>query len=151
MDSIQRCPECGAAWMDGVTCHEHFYQMGYWEIENLALQVVHHLMVLAYHLQHPSLYSPYGLNSAKGLLVEFLERGATTEQVRKRNRDVMDSGKRTFKIKGTPTSHGAYDHPVTWTMKAADVTAGGVDAYCDSVRAWARSVLESLKASGNLS
>jgi hypothetical protein len=124
--------------------------MGYWELENPALQVVHHLMVLSYHIQHPSLYSPDGLNSAKGLLVEFLERGTTTEQVRKRNRDLMDSGKRTFKIKGTPDSQGAHAHPVSWTMTAADVTAGGVDAYCDNVTAWAHSILESLKASGNL-
>lgn len=150
MDTTQRCPECGAAWAEGVTCQEHFYQMGYWELENPALQVVHHLMVLSYHLQHLSLYWPGGLNSAKGLLVEFLERGATTEQVRKRNRNVMDSGKRKFRIKGTPALHGAYTHPVQWTMTAADVTAGGVDAYIDSVKAWARSILESLKVSGNL-
>jgi hypothetical protein len=124
--------------------------MGYWELENPALQVVHHLMVLSYHIQHPSLYSPDGLNAAKGLLVEFLERGATTEQVRKRNRVIMDSGKRTFKIKRTADSQGVYGHPVTWTMTAGDVTAGGVDAYCDHVTAWARSILESLKVSGNL-
>jgi hypothetical protein len=124
--------------------------MGYWEIEFPALQVVHHLMVLCYHLQHPSLYSPEGLNEAKRLLVDFLDRGVTTIEVRQRNRDRLDSGKRKFKIKGTPTSHGAYDQAVHWTMTAADVTAGGVDHYCDNVRAWARSVYEALKNSGHL-
>ncbi len=33
-------------------------------------------MVLCYHLQHPSLYSPEGLDEAKRLLIEFLEHGS---------------------------------------------------------------------------
>ncbi len=39
----------------------------------------------------------------------------------------MDSGKRIFKIKGMPVSHGAYDHPVRWTMAAYDVIARGAE------------------------
>jgi hypothetical protein len=148
--TIQTCPECAAAWQDGKTCQDDFYQMGYWELENPALQVVHHLMVLCYHLQHPSLYSPDGVKEGKRLLVDFLERGLTTEQVRERNRDRLDSGKRTFKIKGTPGSQGSYDHPVTWMMRAADVTAGGAAAYIGNVEAWARAVLVGLRESGNL-
>ncbi len=152
MNTIQRCPECGAPWPDGVTCQEHFYQIGYWENEHPASTLeVHHLMVLCYHLQHPSLYSPEGLREAMRLLSDFLERGMTTEQVRQRNRAVMDSGKRKFKIKGTPGTRGAYTHSIQWTMTAADILEGGVDHYCDNVRAWARSVLEALKTSGNLS
>jgi hypothetical protein len=34
-------------------------------------------------------------------------------------------------------------------MTAADVTTGGVLNYCDNVEAWARSVYEALKVSGN--
>ncbi len=120
-----------------------------WEIENPSLGEVHHLMVLSFYLQHPSLYSPEGLEGAKRLLVDFLERDLTPDQVRQRDRTAMDSGNRKFKIKGTAESHGAHPYPVHWTMTAADVVAGGADHYRDSVRMWARSVLASLRASAN--
>lgn len=144
------CPECGAAWADGQACQEYFHQMLFWENEDPVNGEVHHLMVLAYHLQHPSLYAPDGLKAAKGLLVDFLEKGLTTEDVRKRDRDVVDSGKRGWKIKATATSQGSYDHPVTWTMTAGDVVAAGIAKYRESVRAWAQSIYEALKESGNL-
>jgi hypothetical protein len=49
-----------------------------------------------------------------------------------------------------PDAHGAYAHPVAWTMTAADVVAAGLDAYDASVRAWAESVLAALRHSCNL-
>ena len=119
-----KCPECGTAWSDGKTCQDHFHQMLFWEAENPGYGEVHHLMVLCYHLQHPSLYSPRGLSAARRLLVEFLEQGETPDEVRKRNCASVDSGKRKWKIKGTAASHGSYDLSVQWTMMAADVTAG---------------------------
>ena len=151
METIQVCPECGAAGHEGKTCQDHFHHMLFWENEHPSYGEVHHLMVLCYHLQHPSLYSPEGLSAAMYLLGDFLERGVTTEEVRKRYSATVDSGKRRWKIKGTPASHGVYDPLIRWTMTAADVTAGGVDNYCESVRTWARSVYEALKTSGNFS
>ncbi len=45
------CPECGALWSNGVTCADHFYQFGYWELADVEhLGGVHHLMVLSFHL-----------------------------------------------------------------------------------------------------
>ncbi len=146
MDPVRQCPECGAVWVEGTGCEERFHQMLAWEWEEPKNGVVHPLMVLSYHLQHPSLYSPQGLAEGKGLLEEFLERGRSPEEVRKSNRGRVDSGNREWKIKGTPASHGSYDPPVGWTMTADDVIEGGIDGYRDSVRAWARSILESLKA-----
>jgi len=151
MEAQQRCPECGTVWTNGVTCQDHFYQMGYWELENpTALYEVHHLMVLSYHLQHPSLYSPAGLSNAKGLLDEFLTTGITPSAMRQKIRGDVDSGIRKFKITATADSFGTYEHPVQWTMTAANVIAGGMANYCDNVRAWAQSIFDSLKASGNL-
>jgi hypothetical protein len=123
--------------------------MLFWEAENPGYGEVHHLMVLCYHLQHPSLYSPRGLSAARRLLVEFLEQGETPDEVRKRNRASVDSGKRKWKIKGTAASHGSYDLSVQWTMTAADVTAGGATNYCDNVRRWAQSIHQVLKSTGN--
>src|SRR5512133_3431095 len=125
MNSAPFCPECGAAQTHEATCQDHFHQMLAWELENPSLGEVHHLMVLSYHLQHPSLYSPEGLKGAMQLLADFLERGIAPNEVRRRDRAAMDSGNRKFKITGTAQSHGAYAHPVQWTMTAADVVAGG--------------------------
>ena len=146
MEKIQKCLECGAAWEAGQTCEDRFHQMLFWEAENPAYGAeVHHLMVVCYHLQHPSLYSPAGLNEARRLLGEFVERGASPVEVRQRNRARVDSSRRDWKITGTATSHGAYGRPMPWPMTAADVVAGGAESYCDNVRAWARAVNETLK------
>ena len=111
---------------------------------------VHHLMVLCYHLQHPSLYSAETLPGAVDLLVDFLIRGLTPSQVRKRARGRLSSSKRKYKIVASPGSHGAYIHPVAWTQRARDVVKNSPDRYNDSVRAWARATYEALKASNNL-
>ncbi|HEX2621251.1 MAG TPA: DUF5946 family protein [Phototrophicaceae bacterium] len=144
------CPECQTQWANGVTCQDHFYQMLYWEAEYPDYGVVHHLMVLSYHMQHPSLYSPETLAGGNQMLADFLLNGVTPAQMREKISAKVDSGKRTHKITGTRDSHGSYTHPVTWMMTAADVVAAGNDAYCDSVRAWARSIYDALQASDNL-
>ena len=150
MNSIQRCPECNAIWTD-LTCQDCFHQMLLWDLENTASDPgVHHLTVLCSHLQHPGLYSPEGLTGAMQLLTDFLVHGLSPQAVRRRDQAKMDSGKRKFKIRASPTSRGAYIHPVKWTITAADVAAGGLDAYADNVRAWAQSVVQDLQAAGNL-
>jgi hypothetical protein len=112
--------------------------------------VVHHLMVLCYYLQHPSLYSPEGLDNAKTLLIGFVVRGLSAQTVRQQTRRQVDSGKRQWKISARPDSHGAYTYPVTWTMTARDVVAGGMDHYIENVQQWAKSMLASLQASNNI-
>jgi hypothetical protein len=149
MESIQICPACQTVWKDGVTCQDHFYQMLYWESEDPPLGVVHHLMVLCYHLQHPHLYSPEGATYSKGLLVDFIN-GVTPPESRQRSRDKVASDKRDWKITARPGHEGAHEHPLTWTMTAADVVAAGMVHYIDSVNAWAQSVYDTLKASDNL-
>ena len=106
--------------------------------------------MLSYYLHHPSLYSPEGLKNAVSLLVEFVEGGTSPGDMRRRQRDVVDSGKRTWKVTSTPNTRGAYARPPSWTLVMGDVAARGVDRYADSVRDWARSILDALKASGNL-
>jgi hypothetical protein len=149
MDLMRTCPECGADWPGEETCQAYFHRMLYWEHENPAYGAVHHLMVLSYHLQHPSLYSPEGLREALYLLAEFLERGLTPAEVRKRSRARVDSSRRRWKIKGTSDSPGRYEQPIRWTMTAAEVVAAGSNRYCNQVKAWAQSILESLRASEN--
>lgn len=140
MTTSSRCPDCGAAHVNSVTCQDDFYQMLYWEAEEPARGEVHHLTVLCYHLQHPGLYSPAGLQHALGLLDDFIVRGKSPTEVRQINRDKVASDQRTWKITARPDAHGAYDCLIAWTLTAADVIAGGAAAYCDTVWLWARSV-----------
>ncbi|MHB1131228.1 MAG: DUF5946 family protein [Chloroflexota bacterium] len=148
-DEQQKCPECGTLWPEGTTCQDYFHQLLALEWE-YSLPAVHHLLVLCYHLQHPSLYSPEGLIVSQQLLVDFLERGLSTEEVRRRSRDLVDSGKRQFKITGRQGARGAHANPVRWTMTAADVVAGGHERYYENVKAWAVALYRDLRASGNL-
>ncbi len=120
--------------------------MLFWEAEYPADGAeVHHLMVLCYHLQHPSLYSPEGLNEARRLLAEFVEHGLSPAEARQRNRARVDSRRRNWKIKGTAESRGSYRHAVVWDMTAADIVAGGAENYCNNVRGWAQSINDALK------
>lgn len=143
------CPECGAPWADDQTCVDHFHLLGFWELDQ-QLYDVHPLMVVSYHLQHPSLYSSRGLADAMDLLVAFAEQGVPPQSVRRTLSGRVDSGVRTYKIRGAAGDHGAYGHPVRWAMRVTDVTAAGIERYYDSVRVWAASILADLRASGNL-
>jgi hypothetical protein len=120
--------------------------MLYWENEDPARGNVHHLMVLCYHLQHPTLYSTEGLVVARRLLADFVERGLNPAEVRLKNRNSVDSGQRNWSITARPGNQGAYEKPIIWTMTAADVVAGGADAYMDNVRAWAEAVFRDLSS-----
>lgn len=136
------CPECGARWQDGVTCREHFERMLAWEFEDPAgAGRVHHLTVLCYGIQHPSLYSLQGLAEAKALLVAFVERGESPASVRRRNRQRLDSGRRTWKIAGTAALS---QRPVRWPVTIAEVAPGDPTGYCARVEAWARSICQIL-------
>jgi len=138
------CPECGAAWAGGQTCQEFFHQMLFWENEQPALGEVHHLMVLCYHLQHPSLYSAEGLRHARRLLAEFVEEGLSPQASRRRNRERVDSGRRRWRITARPGDEGRYERPIAWTMTARDVVAGGMERYLKNVEAWAKGIYDNL-------
>ncbi len=137
---IDKCPECGARRTAEHPCRDHFYQMLFWENEDPTRWAVHHLMVLCYHLQHPSLYSVEGLATARGLLTDFIEHGLSPEEVRKKNSGPVASGARDWTITARPGNQGAYDRPIPWTMTAADVVVAGAEAYVESVSTWARAV-----------
>ncbi|MCB9421795.1 MAG: hypothetical protein H6667_18490 [Ardenticatenaceae bacterium] len=119
--------------------------MLFWENENPANGTVHHLTVICYHIQHPSLYSPEGLNYAKQLLAAFLVEKLSPDEIRKRSRAQVDSSQRTWRIKGTPDHHSDHPHSITWTITAVDVIASGSKNYCANVERWARSIHKALE------
>jgi hypothetical protein len=132
-----RCPECRAAWDEGATCEDAFYQMLYWENEQPDLGEVHHLMVLCFYLQHPSRMSPEGLAYQIQLLADFVEGGISPADVRRERSSQVDSGKRSWKVTARPGEAAGYSVEMNWKMTALDVVATGRDAYIESVRRWA--------------
>ena len=149
MGKSTNCSECGTLWENGETCEDHFHQMLYWEAENPSYGQVHHLAVLSYYLQHPSLYSPEGLDAAKRLLAEFLVDQVTPQEARKQMLAKLRADGRKPKIKGTKDAKGSYTGQMLWSMTARDVVTGGVANYCENVRKWAQVIFEKLKATGN--
>lgn len=147
---MDTCPECGAPLAGDRPCEAFFHQMLFWEDEEPARGEVHHLMVLCYYLQHPSRYSPEGLEYAKGLLRTFVVNGLSPQEVRRRSRDQVRSDRRDWKVTAGEKA-GAYTTPPAWRMTAADVVSAGAQAYAVSVRRWAGQVFADLQQTGEIS
>lgn len=150
MAAASTCVECGAPLTGFATCQDDFHELLFWENEIPGYGAVHHLLVLCYHLQHPGLYSPKGLEMGLKLLVDFLENGLTPEEARRRSREQVDSGRRSWRLTSRPGWRAAYLHHVRWSRRAADVVRAGPGEYLANVRDWAASILVDLRASGNL-
>ena len=135
------CPECGAP---ETSCKSRFDEFLSLEFTDVGFGVVHHLTVAAYMLQHSSKLTREGWLHMLELLREFLIENKPPEHVRKQNRDLVDSGKRKFKIaskNGLPVVN-----KFTWTKTILDVRAENAEIYCADVNSWAMSVLEEAEA-----
>ena len=131
------CPECNAA---DALCQARFDEFLILEFTDAAYAAVHHLTVTAYIVQHSSKLTKEGWLFERDLLKEFLIDNKPPAFIRKQNKDIVDSGKRTFKIKsrdGKPVID-----KTTWTKTILDVRIENAEVYCEDVTAWARSVLE---------
>lgn len=130
------CPECGAT---DSACENRFHEFIIKEFEDAGYGIVHHLTVAAYMLQHSSKLTKEGWLFERGLLREFLIEKKPPAYIRKQNRDVVDSGKRTFKIAekdGLPKISRT-----KWTKTIMNVRMENAEVYCADVEAWAMSVL----------
>jgi hypothetical protein len=90
------CPECGAA---DNTCASRFHECLALEFQDPAYGAVHHLTVSTYMLQHSSQLTREGWLRQRELLRGFLVENKPPAFIRQQNKDLVDSGKRTFKIK----------------------------------------------------
>ena len=131
------CPECGAF---DTLCKERFDEFLVLEFTDAGYGAVHHLTVTTYMLQHSSKLTREGWHHERDLLREFLIANKPPQFIRKQNKDLVDSGKRKFKIAsrdGLPVIN-----KTTWTKTILDVRTENAEVYCEDVNAWARSVLE---------
>lgn len=110
------------------------------EFTDVNYGVVHHLTVTAYMLQHSSKLTREGWLHERELLREFLVENKPPAFIRRQNRDLVDSGKRKFKIKsrdGKPVID-----KTNWTKTILDVRWENAEVYCAGINAWAKAVLE---------
>ena len=138
---MENCPECGVP--DNL-CQARFDEFLILEFTDSGYGAVHHLTVAAYMVQHSSQLTREGWLFERNLLREFLIENKSPADIRKQNKDVVDSGKRTFKIKsktGVPVIN-----KTTWSRTILDVRAENAAKYCEDITAWARSALEEAEA-----
>jgi hypothetical protein len=131
------CPECGAP--DNL-CQSRFDEFLVLEFTDAGYGAVHHLTVATYMVQHSSKMTREGWLFERNLLREFLVEKKPPAYIRKQNKDVVDSGKRTFRIKskdGVPVID-----KTTWAKTILDVRTDNAKLYCEDITAWARSTLE---------
>lgn len=134
------CPECDAP--DNL-CQTRFDEFLVLEFTDAGYGAVHHLTVATYMIQHSSKLTREGWLFERDLLREFLVENKPPAFIRKQNKDLVDSGKRKFKIKsrdGLPVIN-----KTTWTKTILDVRVENAKDYCEDVTAWARSVLEDVQ------
>ena len=131
------CPECSAP---DHLCQTRFDEFLVLEFTDAGYGAVHHLTVTTYMLQHSSKLTREGWLHERELLREFLIANKPPQFIRKQNKDLVDSGKRKFKI--TSRDGLPVINKTTWTKTILDVRTENSEVYCEDVNAWARSVLE---------
>lgn len=135
------CPECGAP---ETLCKTRFDEFLALEFTDAGYGAVHHLTVAAYMLQHSSQLTRAGWLHERNLLREFLVENKSPAFIRQQHKDVVDSGRRTFKIKSTDGL--PVIDKVSWKKTILDIRMENAEDYCKDVTAWAKSVLEEAEA-----
>jgi len=138
---FMNCPECGAP---ETLCQTRFDEFLALEFTDAGYGAIHHLTVTAYMIQHSSKLTREGWLHERELLREFLVENKPPAFIRKQNRDLVDSGKRTFTIKsrdGKPVIN-----KTIWTKTILDVRTMNAEVYCSDMAAWARSVLDEVES-----
>jgi hypothetical protein len=131
------CPECGAT---ETLCQTRFDEFLVLEFTDADYGAVHHLTVAAYMLQHSSKLTREGWIYERELLREFLVENKPPSFIRKQNKDLVDNGRRKFKI--TSRDGLSVINKSAWTKTILDFRTENAEVYCADVTAWARSVLE---------
>jgi hypothetical protein len=131
------CPECGAP---DQLCQTQFEEFLVLEFTDAGYGAVHHLTVTAFMVQHSSRMTREGWLFERELLREFLVENKPPSYIRKQNKDRVDSGKRTFKIKSRDGKR--IIEKSTWKKTILDVRMENSEVYCEDITSWASSVLE---------
>lgn len=143
------CEQCGAA--DGGECAASFDRLLALEFENREGFAVHHLTVACYLLQHPAGYDRGAVESWWNLLNDVLLKGIPAAVVQRRMSEQYE-GARRVRREGSTVPEG---WPRRWPMTVEEVVqpegqTASPGIHVERVRAWARSVLDTLNDSRSL-
>jgi hypothetical protein len=131
------CPECGAV---ETLCKTRFDEFLVLEFTDTGYGAVHHLTVAAYMLQHSSKLTREAWIHERALLREFIVEKKPPDFIRRKNKDLVDSGKRIFKFKSKDGKPVIQKN--TWAKTILDVRTENAEVYCADVTAWARSAMD---------
>jgi hypothetical protein len=135
--STERCPECDAPSVDGMTCWEMLGAIIAWEYQDPELLAEHFLTVASYNLQHPAQFTEEALTGLRAAFRERLDRGMAIAEIRRRVGAAVSGATRVLKpeYERTPVRR-------QWAMTIADVylpdqpvgAAGRVRAWAAAIR-----------------
>jgi hypothetical protein len=134
------CPECGAPAIDGMGCWEQLGGVLAWEAQDAELLAEHFLTVASYNLQHPAQFTDEALAGLRAGLIDYLDRGVSTKELRRRASRAFEGSRRVLRAE-------AERHPVLrrWPMTVADVyIPDQLEGAAERVRRWAKSIREKL-------
>ena len=138
------CPQCGAELPPGETCRDRFDLCLAKEFEHPATYgAVHYFTVVCYMLQHNAYSREAWLDTRAGL-AQVLRQGLTPADLRRQNRQKLDSGRRKWKV--TRGEKLAAVDSIAWTRTIADVRLDNHEVYCADVKLWASNLLADTEA-----
>jgi hypothetical protein len=139
------CPECRAPLPDGGSCRDNFHALLLLESEipGGPGDVPHFYAVGSYALQHPEGigYTAEALAGLRACLGDHLDGRATLDAVRRKVRRGAEGAKRVTRRAGYEVVRWRVE---LWPMTVADVCAGGIKAYGERAKQWARSIRDTL-------
>ncbi len=130
-----------------MACETRYHEFLVKEFSEAGYGAVHNLTVATYMLQHSSKLTREGWLYERELLREFLVENKPPTFIRKQNKDLVDSGKRKFKI--TSKDGKRIISKTTWKKTILDVRTENAEVYCGDIKAWARSALEDAENVGD--
>lgn len=134
------CPECGAPFVNGMSCWEQLGAILAWESQDPELLAEHFLTVATYNLQHPAQFTDQALAGLRDVFIQRLDEGLGLTEIRRRIGSVAEGSKRVLK----PAAERRIV-PRKWSMTIADVyTPEHPEGAAARVRAWAAAVRNAL-------
>jgi hypothetical protein len=131
--SEYHCPECGAPWVNDLTCWEMLGALIAWEYDDPHLRAEHFLTVACYNLQHPAQFTEATLAGLQAVFIERLDHGLGVAEIRRRVGKGAAGARKVLRPQ-------AERQPVLrpWAMTIADVyLPDQPEGAAERVRAWA--------------
>lgn len=139
-ETAQRCRECGAARVDGMTCWEQLGAIIAWESEDPELLAEHFLTVASYNLQHPGQFTEEALADLRSAFIERLDHGTMVEEIRRRMARGYEGKRRVLKDEAERKQALR-----AWNMTIDEVyIPGRPGGAAERVRRWAGSIRKEL-------